>query len=278
MHLHREVLAAAERTADTAEMDPHLLEREPEAGRDLRPVDVQPLRRDVDVDAAFAVGDGEAGLGAEERLILDADVVHALDRDVGRRVGVAVADHHVPHDVRPVVLAVAVTTRRLLGMEVGQLRRALHVGDRIERLVLDDDPLGGAACLLRMLGRHQRHRFAVVEDAVDREHRLIRELEPVRLLPGHVVVRQHRVHAGHRHGLRDVDRDDARVRVRAAQRVPPEHARGDQVARIRELALHLRWRIDARDEVADLAHLQRACRGLRHDAPAASRTASKILA
>ena len=152
VHLHREVLAAAERAADTAEMDPHLLEREPEAGRDLRPVDVQPLRRDVDVDAAFAVGNGEAGLRAEERLILDADVVHALDRDVRRRVGVAVADHHVPHDVRPFVLAVTVTARRLLGMEVGQLGRALHVGDRIEGLVLDDDPLGGTACLLGMLG------------------------------------------------------------------------------------------------------------------------------
>jgi len=30
-----------------------------------------------------------------------------------------------------------------------------------------------------VLGRHKRDRLAVVEDAVDREHRLVEELEPV---------------------------------------------------------------------------------------------------
>ena len=71
--LHREVLAAAERAADAGEVDAHLLERQAEARRDLRAVDVQPLRRDVDVDAALAVGHREPRLGAEERLVLDAD-------------------------------------------------------------------------------------------------------------------------------------------------------------------------------------------------------------
>ena len=77
--LHREVLAAAERAADAGEVDPHHLGRQPEARRDLVAVDVQPLRRDVDVDAALAVRDGEPRLRAEERLILDADVVDARD-------------------------------------------------------------------------------------------------------------------------------------------------------------------------------------------------------
>ena len=58
--LHREVLAAAEGAADAGEVDPHLLGREAEAGRDLVAVDVEPLRRDVDVDAALAVGDRDA--------------------------------------------------------------------------------------------------------------------------------------------------------------------------------------------------------------------------
>ena len=53
--LDREVLAAAERAADAREVHPHLLVREPEAGGDLVAVDVEPLRRDVDVDAALAV-------------------------------------------------------------------------------------------------------------------------------------------------------------------------------------------------------------------------------
>ena len=55
-----------------------------EAGRDLVAIDVQPLRRDVDVDAAFAVRDRDARLRPEERLILLADVVHAFDGDVRR--------------------------------------------------------------------------------------------------------------------------------------------------------------------------------------------------
>ena len=54
--LHREVFAAAEGAADAGEMDAHLLGREPQAGRDLVAVDVQPLGRDVQVDAAGAVG------------------------------------------------------------------------------------------------------------------------------------------------------------------------------------------------------------------------------
>ena len=52
--LHREVLAASERAPHSRQVNAHLLGSEPEARRNLIPVDVQPLRRDVDVDAAFA--------------------------------------------------------------------------------------------------------------------------------------------------------------------------------------------------------------------------------
>ena len=128
--LHREVLAAAERAADAGEVDPHLLRLEAEAGRDLVAVDVQPLRRDVDVDAALAVGDREPRLGPEERLVLDPDVVDARHRDVALRVRVAVPDHHVPDDVRPRIVAVAVAHRRPVRVERLQLGRALHVGRR----------------------------------------------------------------------------------------------------------------------------------------------------
>ena len=54
-----------------------MLRRQAEAGSDLVAVDVEPLRGDVDVDAALAVGHREARLGAEEGLVLDADVVDA---------------------------------------------------------------------------------------------------------------------------------------------------------------------------------------------------------
>jgi hypothetical protein len=277
MHLHRQVLATAERAADPGEMDPHLVERQTETRRHLRPVDVQPLRRDVDVDAAFAVRDREPRLGAEERLVLNADLVDAAHAEVAFRVRVAVADHHVPHDVRAIVLEVAVAARRLLRVEIGLLGRALHVRHGLERLVLDAYAFRRAARLLGMVGGDERDGLAVVEDAVDREHGLVGELEAVGLLARDVLVGEHRVHAGHRHGFADVDREDAGMRVRRAQRVAPEHARHDQVARVGELALHLRRRVEPRDELAHLPDLQ-LTNGLRHRRVAASLTASKIFA
>ena len=99
--LHGEVLATAERAADAGEMDPNLLGLEVEARRDLVAIDVEPLRRDVDVHAALAVRDRDPGLGPQEGLILLADVVHALDGDVRLRVRIAAADDHRAHDVRP---------------------------------------------------------------------------------------------------------------------------------------------------------------------------------
>ncbi len=120
--LDREVLAATEGPADSREMNADLLGRERQAGRDLVAVDVQPLRRDMDVDPALAVRDGEPRLGAEERLVLAAELVHPLDRDVALDVRVAVPDHDRPHDVRARVVAVAVAHRRAVGVDTAPAR------------------------------------------------------------------------------------------------------------------------------------------------------------
>ena len=82
MQLDREVLAASERAADTGQVDPHLLRLEPETGCDLVAVDVEPLRRHVDVDPALAVRDRDTGLRAEEGLVLLPQLVVAGDGDV----------------------------------------------------------------------------------------------------------------------------------------------------------------------------------------------------
>ena len=278
VNLHRQVLTTAERTPDAAEVDADLLERQAEAGCDLGTVDVQPLGGDVDVDPALAVGHGEPRLRPEKCLVLAAELVDAADRDVAGGIGVSVADHEVAHDVRPVVLPVAVTARRPVRMKVGLGSGALHVGDRLERLVDDVDALGCTAGLLRMLCRNDRHRLAVVEDAVDREHRLVGELEPVGLLARDVLVREHRVDARHHQRLARVELGDSRVRVRTAQRVPEEHPGSGQVARVRELACHLGRCVDPRDELAHPADPDPTRRGLRHPRSDAMRTASKIFA
>ena len=111
------------------------------------------------------------------------------------------ADDEVADDVRALVLAVAVRHRRPVGMERRLLGRALHVDDRLEQLVLDPHGGGGAARLLRLLGRDERDRLAVVADALGGEHRLVGELEPVGLLAGDVAVREHGVDARHPHRL-----------------------------------------------------------------------------
>ena len=159
-------------------------------------------------------------------------------------------------------------------MERRLLRRTLHVDDELERLVLDPDRLRGSPRLLGVLGRHDGDRLALVADALVRKHRLIEEFEPVSVLSRDVSVREHGVDAGHRYRLRDVDAGDARVRVRAPQRVAPEHPRRVQVAGVRELARRLGDGVDAPplDDGAAMGKLPRD----RH--PAATLTASRILA
>ena len=85
----------------------------------------------------------------------------------------------MPDDVGSRVVAVAVSHRRPVGVERLLLERALHVDDRLERLVLDDDRLERTPCLLRVLDRDDGDRLADVAHAVDRERRLVGELEPV---------------------------------------------------------------------------------------------------
>ena len=137
MDLHREVLAPAERAADAGQVDAHALGLEAEARRDLVPVDVQPLRRDVDVDSALAVGNRQTGLRAEERLVLDPELVDAGDGHVAARVRVAVPDHEVSHDVRALVVEVAVAVRPALVVDRLLLHGAFHVDHGLERLVFD---------------------------------------------------------------------------------------------------------------------------------------------
>ena len=277
--LHREVLASAERPAHAREVDPHLLGPQREAGRDLVAVDVQPLGRDVDVDAALAVGDGEARLRAEERLVLDPELVLARDGDVALRVGVAVADHHVADDIGTLVVAVTVAHRRPVRVERLLLERTLHVDDRLERLVLHGDRRERLPCLLGVLGSDDRDRLADVAHPVDRENGLVGELEAVELRAGHVGMREHRVDAGNPQRGREVDPHDPGVGVVAAQRVAPEHPRRGEVARILELAGDLRHRVVPQHALADAADRQAGTRADgAHVRSAASRTASKIFA
>src|SRR4029078_9442726 len=92
------------------------------------------------------------------------------------------------------------------------------------------------------------------------QHRRVGELEAVALLARHVAMREDGMDAGHPSGLRGADALHLRGRVRAADSVAVEHPRGEQVARIRELAGALRDGVDAADGLADATELETARR------------------
>ena len=86
--LEADVLAGAERPADAAEGEAHLVLGQAEAGGDLLAVLVQPLRGDEQLDARAArVGQRQRRLEAEEGLVLHPDLVGALHHHVAGGVG-----------------------------------------------------------------------------------------------------------------------------------------------------------------------------------------------
>ena len=239
MDVHADVFPGAERPSDAGEVQPHLVGREGEAGGDLLAVDVQPLGGHVQIDAAVVRGDRHAGLGPQHRLVLHPRLVIALHPHLGGGVGIAVDDAEVAQDVPEVVHA-----------RGGGREGLLHVGHRRQDLVGDRDALGRPPGGLRIDRGQHGDRLSRVPRAVARQHRLVGELEPERLLPGDIGRQEHGVHAGGGKGVRDVDRPDARAGVRTPQRVAPQHPLRKEVAGERKCAFDLGDAVDPPDALA----------------------------
>nr|BFF23807.1 hypothetical protein GCM10025732_17720 [Glycomyces mayteni] len=101
---------------------------------------MEPLGRHVQHETVLS-GHRHAGLGAERRLVLHADLVLAGDHD-GRRGGLGLAE---PHRLVPEVLP--------------RGDRFACVAARFEDLVLDLDELGGASGEVEGLGGDDRDRL-----------------------------------------------------------------------------------------------------------------------
>lgn len=225
--LHRQVLAAAERAADAGERHTDLVLGEAQDRGDLLEVGVQPLGGDVELDAAVLGRHGEAGLRAEEGLVLHAEGVLALDDEVGLLgglVGVAADDRLSVHDVRVRDMADVVVVAALVDEDRVRRGGRRLVRDDREVAVLDLDLGGGAARGLRVVGGDDRDRLAVVADLAVGEDRGVLDLQAVVLHLGRqVVVRQDGVDARCLQRLDRVDRHDLGVRDRGAQDLAPEH-------------------------------------------------------
>ena len=151
MHVHGQVLAAAERAAHAGQDQPDLLRRQAERGADLLLVHMQPLGGNEKLHASGAVRHGQSRLGAEERLVLHPDLVAAGHDHVGRGRRVALADLQMADQV-----AARMQPRR------ARLERGDGIGDRLEHLVVHDDLARGEPGHLGVIGGDQRDRLARV--------------------------------------------------------------------------------------------------------------------
>ncbi len=114
--------------------------------------------------------------------------------------------------------------------------RGFGIGERLERLPLDDDRSGGASCRLRVVGGDDRHRLAPVAGLAVAQDRLIL----IDLAEGgqarHVVLGEHGAHPRHGEGGGDVEPGDAGPGVGAAPGGAPQHPVGLEVRRVGEVA------------------------------------------
>ena len=212
MHLEGDVLTASERTAHASEGQPDPFLLETEAGGDLTAILVEPLGSHEEFQArAVGVGHRDRGLQSEERLILHADLVGALDGDLTDEVDIPPTDplvsDHVP-----------VGVNRL----EGAVHRPLGVHQGFEYLVDHHDRLDGARAGLRVGGGHRRDGLTDEAHLVGGEDRLIPTDEPERVDSRNIGRRHHGSHAWNRQGRSGVDRDDPRPRVRRAKGHRPE--------------------------------------------------------
>ena len=171
-----------------------------------------------------------------------------------RRVDVTPVEDARPDDVRAgVVVEDDLVLQRLLGVdEHGKL------------VVLDLDQLGGVARELARRCADGGDRLAHVPHAAHRERvvldvpaRLDGHLEERVRVDRDLVARDRPVHAVELERLRDVDRDDLRVRVRGADEVDVAHPMPADVVEERALALDEPPVLLARDRLPDEALLER---------------------
>ena len=193
-----------------------------------------------------------------------------------RRVDVPPVEDTRPDDVRAgVVVEDDLVLQRFLGVdEHGQL------------VVLDLDQLGSVARELARRCGDRSDRLAHVPNAAHRERvvldvpaRLDGHLEERVRVDRDLVARERPVHAVELERLRDVDRDDLRVRVRRADEVDVAHPMPADVVEERALTLDEAPILLARDRLPDeplLERLRGLADGRRHRLPPAATTASTM--
>ena len=154
--LGRERLGA-EAAADVARDHPHLGRLEPERAREPVAVRVRRLGREPDVEAAVLVDErgGRARLERRRR--------HPLADDAPRGDDLAALEHVLVRSDGDVRADVRADLREEQRLAAQRLRR---VDERRQRVVLDEDELGGVDARGRAVGEHDRDDLAGEADDV----------------------------------------------------------------------------------------------------------------
>ncbi len=187
---------------------------------------------------------------------------HAIGtRESGR--DVAVPHLRVERDVRVALpLQMLQVGERAGGLEHvvndrrTRLRGAHLVEDRFEFVVVDRHEIGARIRDVRVAREHHRHRFADVMHFAEREDGLIVEGRTVIRIGNQredVFTRDHGVHAGQRARFRRVDRDDARVRHRAAHDLAVQHPGQHEMMDVLDRAGDLGDAFETLDRARDFA-------------------------
>ncbi len=143
---------------------------------------------------------------------------------------------------------------------------------RLEHLVLDGDGVAGRGCDLLVDCGDGRDGIADVPHFFMLQRALVLRDGQDAELHRQVGAGDHRLHAGDSPRRRCVDRDDASMRVRAAEDPAVQGAGEEHVVGVDRLAGDSRYRIDLRQRLPDDSELFGHC-----ILPAASSTASRIL-
>ena len=156
---------------------------------------------------------------------------------------VAVADRDVLDEI---VLGVIVNHRS------ARDHRLVRIKYRRKQLVFDLDFFDSFARRGQRLGGDRSDLLADITHLVARHDRLVGDEHAESILPWHVGTGDDPLDAHYRFGVRGVDRNDARVRMRAAQNLHMQHARQNHVACVAQRAGHLGRRIDTANVDADI--------------------------
>ncbi len=243
VHLHVDVLARAECAAHAGQVQPDLFLGQAQAGCDLLPVDVQPLRGDIYVYPAVLGGHGQPRLGPQRGLVLHGGLVVAVHPDICRRgVGVTVKKMDMAQHVAPFMQSRRVRRHSLF-----------HVVHTLEGFEVERDGPDGVPGREAGAGRDHRDRLSRVTDDVLGQHGLVVEIQPEPVLARNVGGQEDRHHPGGGQCGRDVDAADPGVRNGRPQGRTVEHAVAVKVAGVGEGTLHLGYPVSARCLVADPA-------------------------